>query len=663
MAEVGTFALWITLLLSLYAIPAFLIGRSGDARLVESAKNAVLGAATMVTVAAGILLQRLIVTDFSLAYVANHTSTDLPLAYRISAFWAGQEGSLLLWLWLMAIMAAVAVRTRRSDVQNLVPYVGAILSAVMAFFALLTTFVTKPFVLLATVPEQGASLNPLLQNPGMIIHPTTLFIGYVGLAVPFAYAMATLWQRRSDDAWLQAARPWTLGAWLFLSVGIIYGAQWAYVELGWGGYWAWDPVENASLMPWLIATAFFHSAIMQEKRGIMKGWCVGLITGAFWLTLFGTYITRSGVLKSVHAFSDTYLGVYFLTAMLLTLAGAIYLMVSRRKLLQPEVQIESIVSKEASFLAGNLVFTAAACAILFGTMYPLISEVLQGASVSVGPPFFNKVFVPFGLAAVLLAGLAPLLAWRKSSTENMRRHLLLPAVGTLLIAALLAAFGVRNPGALIASATAAFTACSVIFEIARGAGVHAKTGGTSYVAAFGRLFSRNRRRYGAYLVHLSVVMLIVGIVGSSVYSVSSEVALNRGESAQLGEYTITFSGLKEMRDGDTKAIVYTDLAVSKNGRPVGTVRPEKMFTAYSEEPTSEVSILGSLAEDFYVALSGWNGPDQGMFKLIINPLVAWLWLGEYLLVVGTLVAVWPRKRPIASVQPQKSQETTVASGV
>lgn len=647
MVSVGNASLLVALVTTAYAIVAFITAiRTGQRKYFDSGSRAVTALMILLTLASFALIYLFVTDAFQVKYVYHNSASDQPLLYKISGFWAANEGSLLLWAWILAIYAFLALMFRPAEGDVVMSHVSVILMGVALFFLFLINFIANPFELLPTIPPEGYGMNPLLQNPGMVIHPTTLYLGYVGFSVPYAYAMTALLLRRADIAWIRHIRRWTLAAWLFLSIGIIYGAQWAYVELGWGGFWGWDPVENASLLPWLTATAFFHSVMIQEKRGMLKTWNILLIIATFLLTIFGTFLTRSGILKSVHAFGDQTLGYYFLGFMALVLAASLYVAFSRLHLLREENQFQSVVSKESSFLLNNLLLVGSAFAVFWGTVYPLISEAVTGKQVTVGPPFYNQVNIPIGIVLVILIGICPLIAWRKSSARNLQRNFLYPfAVGVVTFVALFASFHFQHPWAALALASCAFVATTIFLEFLRATRVRHRLTGQGYLNSLVYLLLKNRQRYGGYLVHLAMITMIVGITGATAFDLEVDKSLAKGESLRLGAYEMTYQGLGTTARGRMEA-VFADLVVNKDGRELGILRPSKEFHPNQEEPTSEVAIMGGLREDFYVILAGWEeGGETAAFKVLVNPLIAWLWLGEYLLVLATVFAAWPEGRP------------------
>jgi len=649
MAEVGYFALVLGIFLSLYGIVAFIIGvNRKNSAFLASGKAAVLGVAILTSVTTAALLYFLMSGDYSIDYVYQYTSNDLPVFYRFSAWWAGNAGSLLLWAFLLSWYTVIVAFSKKT--RNLTPYASSILLFNSAFFLFVIAFLVNPFVRTAgwapglVIPD-GAGMNALLQNPGMVFHPVTTYLGYVGFAVPFAYAMTALITRNADDQWIKVTRRWTIVAWMFLSLGNIWGAQWAYSELGWGGYWGWDPVENASFIPWLTGSAFIHSVMVQERKDMLKVWNVALIAVTYCLTLFGTFLVRSGVLTSVHAFGSGSLGNFFLAFTVFMLFASAYLIVDRHKLLAQERSFESFLSKESSFLLNNLVLVGMAFAVFWGTMFPLVSEAVRGVKVTVGAPFFNSVSLPLGLALFALMGICPLIAWRKASIKHLRDNFLFPAIGGVLCAIVVYFLVVKSIYAVLAFGIAFFTTSTIFFEIFRGMKVRHRLTGEEYPVALGRMLVRNRRRYGGYIVHLGVVLMLVGITGSHSYNLDLTKTVKPGESMKIGGYTLTYNKLDQKAIGPKDA-VYADLALYKNGTFISTVEPQKVFYPPDKEknpPATEVGLYSTLKEDVYVILADWKSDGSATFKVFLNPLVAWLWIGGYVLVFGVLFALWPGK--------------------
>jgi cytochrome c-type biogenesis protein CcmF len=644
LADVAYLALVLAFLLSIYAAAGFVIGtRTNNYRLLESARGGVLAVAFLTTIASLLLFYFLLTGNFAVKYVYGYTSTYLPVFYKFAAFWAGHDGSLLFWAWLLTIFTAIVAYSRDIKEDAGLPWVNVVMLVNSIFFLLLLITNSNPFATFDHVPIEGRGLNPMLQNPGMLFHPVTIFLGYVGFAVPFAFAMAALIIRKVDADWIKATRRWSVVAWLFLTLGNLYGAQWAYVELGWGGYWAWDPVENASFMPWLTGTAFIHSIMIQERKDMLKAWNFSLIIVTYLLTLFGTFLVRSGVVISVHDFAASKAGDLFLIFIAIMLAWALFLMIDRAHLLKDKQEFQSILSKESSFLFNNLLLVGSAFAVFWGTIFPIVSEAIRGIRVSVGAPFFNQVNGPIYLALLVLMGVCPLIAWQRSSLKNLYDNFLWPmvlALGTGIL--LFVVLPDKQLVPILGFVITAFVLATIFVEFYRGVKVRSKLTGDSYALSLGRLMLRNRRRYGGYIVHLGVVLLAIGIIGSSFYKQELAKTVAIGEEIRLGPYTMTYNGLQNRSHGPSAVAVYATMQVYRDGQHVGEVRPEKIFFKNWEHPSTEVSILGNLREDFYVILSRWEDYGQeATFKVYINPLILWMWIGGYLLVLGTLFAVWP----------------------
>src|SRR6059036_3950552 len=535
MTLLGHLSLWLAFLVGLWGtVTGFAGGLQGRTDLQQSARHAVFAMFAALALASISLETAIFRHDFNLEYVAAYTSRNLPTFYLWSALYAGQKGSLLFWATVLSLFAVLAqvLTSRRHRVY--LPYVAAVTCAVATFFISVMLFAANPFERLAFVPLDGRGMNPQLQNPGMVFHPPMLYLGYISITIPFAFAIAALLSKRLDGDWLVAIRKWTLVSWLFLSIGLILGMWWAYVELGWGGYWAWDPVENAALLPWLVMTAFLHSVMIQEKRGMLKKWNLALILGAWLLSIFGTFITRSGVIASVHSFTQSPVGYFFLAFLLVAGTASFTLYATRLPLLTAEARLESMVSREASFLFNNLLFVGIAFSVLWGTLFPMLSELVQGTKVTVGPPFFNQVNVPLGLALLAMTGIGPLIAWRRASLPNLERQFAVPAAtGTFAILILLVA-GMRDGWALMAIALAGFVAATVGQEFARGARARHRQYGEGYGLALGRLLARNRRRYGGYIVHTGIVILFVAFAGMA-FKTETEASLRRSEERRVGK--------------------------------------------------------------------------------------------------------------------------------
>lgn len=614
-------------------------GRKGN--LVASAENAVYAVFGFLTIASSVLIYALVTRDFQIEYVARYTSNDLPMTYTIAAFYAGQEGSLLLWGWLLSIFAAIVTFQNRKKNRELLPYVLTVLMTVTMFFVFLMVFVTNPFETFNYRPPDGQGLNPLLQNPGMLFHPPTLLIGYVGLTVPFGFAIAALITGQLDAVWIKTTRKWTIVSWFFLTAGNMLGMEWAYVELGWGGYWAWDPVENASFMPWIIATAYLHSVMIQEKRGMLKVWNIVLIIFSFLMTLFGTFITRSGLIASVHSFGESSLGWIFLIFLITSLAVSLTLLIFRLPQLKSKNSLDSFLSKESSFLYNNLLLVGIAFTVLWGTLFPIISEAIRGVKITVGPPFFNAVITPMGLGLLFLMGICPLIAWRKSSVSNLFKKFFIPSTAAAAGAVVLFIFGIRSFYALISYALCIFVLITLFLEFFYGTRTRHSLFKEGYHKALWNLVIRNKRRYGGYVVHFGVVLIFISL-SANTFNLEKQITLKKGESFSFKEYKIRYDSLVDYPTA-TKHVVAATLSIFNNEHKVAVLVPEKTLFKNQEQPTTEVAIHTTLKEDLYVILAGY-GEDWITLKVLINPLVVWLWIGGVVMGLGTLIVMLPDRR-------------------
>jgi cytochrome c-type biogenesis protein CcmF len=669
--DLGTIALWIALLISIWgSAVAFWGGRARRPELAASAERAVYVVWGLLALASLLLMRALLAHDFSVEYVASYTSRNLPLWYTASAFWAGQKGSLLFWAIVLATFGAAALLATRGRNRELTSYVAGVICAVVSFFVLVMVTSSNPFERLSFVPPDGRGLNPQLQNPGMTVHPPMLYLGYTSITIPYGFAMAALLSGKLDTGWLHAIRRWTILSWLFLSAGIVLGMWWAYVELGWGGYWAWDPVENASFLPWLTMTAFLHSVMIQEKRGMLKRWNLGLIIGSFLLSIMGTFITRSGVIASVHSFTQSPVGAWFLGFLVLAAALSFALLAWRWPRLEADTQLESMVSREAAFLFNNLILIVIAFSVLWGTLFPILSEWLRGTKVTVGPPFFNQVNVPLGLLLLMLTGIGPLIAWRRASTANLRRQFAWPLGALALTAVSLLALRMSDLWAVVAYALAAFVTATVVQEFVRGVGARHRLHGEPLPLALVRLIGRNRRRYGGYIVHLGIVMLFVGFAGLAFKS-DTEVTLRPGQSVEVRSpygpvYRITHQGVSQYQRLN-RFVTAASVDVFKDERYLGVMKSEKRQHMDSMgrptfEPSTEVAIRSDLREDLYIVYAGSvAGTEEAVYRITINPLVWWVWYGGMVLVLGGLVSMWPGgPGPTAASRRQPEQAGYVA---
>jgi len=660
MTLLGQFALWIGFITALWGFGVPFLSRwQQRPELAATSIRATYALCAAMIVASLSLWKGLISHDFNIEYVAAYTSRNLPDSYVITAFWAGQKGSLLFWALVLSIFGAVAQVVTSQRHKDLMPYVAGVTNGATSFFIATMLFGhSSPFERLAFTPPDGNGLNPQLQNPGMVIHPPMLYLGYISITIPFAFAIAAMMARKLDAGWIHAMRKWTIMSWLFLSVGITLGMWWAYVELGWGGYWAWDPVENASLLPWLTMTAFLHSVMIQEKRGMLKRWNMSLVIGTFLLSIFGTFITRSGVIASVHSFAQSSVGYFFLAFLLTTAVSAFALLYYRWPQLEPETKLESLASREAAFLFNNLVLVGIAFSVLWGTLFPILSEAVRGIKITVGPPFFNRVNIPLGLLLLALTGIGPLIAWRKTSTANLRRQFLWPTAAGLVAAVALLAMGFRGFYVLMSWILSAFVAGTVLQEFYRGIRARMRMYQESPLMALARLVNRNRRRYGGYLVHVGILVYFVAFAGMA-FKVTREVTLAPGQSVEIkspfgNTYSFTHLGVSQYQ-ALNRIVSAASLDVRKNGGKFAVIKSEKRqhidsFGNKTFEPSTEVGIESGLREDVYVVYAGSiAGTEQSNFAISINPLVWWVWAGGVILVVGGLLAMWPGGRTSAPV--------------
>ena len=614
--------------------------------------HAVYAVAVLVAIASVILWYALLTDKFQLSYVWNHSERALPVFYKFAALWGGQSGSLLFWSLLLSLYSVVVALSFRRRLPTQMPFVNATMLATSVFFLVLMVFSTNPFEQFGFAPPDGQGLNPLLQNYWMVIHPVMLYLGYVGLAVPFAFAVAALMSKQLGNQWVRTVRRWTLIPWMFLSAGIIMGSQWAYMELGWGGYWAWDPVENASFLPWLTGTAFLHSIIIQDRRGMLKIWNLVLIWATYFLVILGTFTTRSGILESVHSFARSNIGPFFLGFLLIMAVGFLWLLFDRLPLLRSDHQIDSVLSREAAFLAQNWLFTGITFATLWGTFFPMFSEIITGQRISVAAPWFNKVNGPLFLLLLLLMGIGPLLGWRRTSIASLRKQFTWPVVAMVAFA-IAFSFYSRNIYPVIGLSLCVFVMATIVQEYVRGIMARRSITGENPLVAAGHLIRRNGQRYGGYIVHVAIVMIGVAVIGNEFYLSTTNVTLAEGEQAELAGYTFIYNGLNaEKQTNLTEFAAYMSVVDTDSGRVVGTLIPKRnIYDKTPDMPTSEVGLIMLPTEDLYVVLNGWD-PETATFSIFVNPLTVWMWIGGIVLVLGTLIAMWPapkRREATASV--------------
>ena len=606
-------------------------------RLAETARRAGMASFIAVLIAAGALVYAALTDDFSVAYILHHSNRALPAPYKFAVLWSGQEGSILFWALLLSAYGFV-LRLRHKVDQRLVAMASMVLAAIQVFFLILVNFVANPFGIMDSIAADGNGLNPLLQYPEMVIHPPMLYLGYVGVSVPFAFALAALIMRYPGEKWIHITRRWTMVAWLFLTFGISLGAHWAYAVLGWGGYWGWDPVENASLLPWLSTTAFLHSVMMQEKRGMMKVWNVWLVFITFMLCILGTLLTRSGVVSSVHAFAQSSIGSWFVGFLGVTLAICLYAYFKNSDYLKSENHLDSMVSRESSFLFNNLVLLVACFAVLTGTLFPVFSEWMTNNRISVGPPFFNKIMIPLGMLLLFLTGVGPLLAWRKTSSESLRRNFLWPSIVGIAGGLVSVLLGARDAYAIICFLLSGFVVATIAVEYYRGAKVIRMRSGLNWLSSSVELTLRNTRRYGGYIVHFGIVMIFVGLAGQA-FNQEVQKEIGVGGSAKIGPYELLLQGIDQKQEKNYVAERMI-VEVMKDHKPVMILFPERRNFPTNQESGTMVAIYSTLREDLYVVYAGVNqGSDVPTIHVFLNPLVKWVWYGGMVVVMGTIVAL------------------------
>ncbi len=654
MIELGYYSLVLCWVMTLFGIVALWLSRHQTSTLRQTGYRAVTASFLLLTAASLALLGLLATHDFRVQYVAAYTSLDLPMVYVLTAFWGGQSGSLLLWTFLLGLFSFLVVVRTRGEREQLIPYAAVVILVAQHFFLSVMLYAANPFAAVDVVPADGRGLNPLLQNFFMVIHPPFLYLGYVAYTVPFAYAIAALIAGRRDSEWLRASRPWTLLSWVFLTAGILLGAYWAYIELGWGGYWAWDPVENASLMPWLVGTAFLHSVIAEERQGLFRRWNFALIILTFELCIFGTFLTRSGIVTSVHAFADSQMKNLFLAFMISTALISIGLLVYRAAITRPARNISTVLSKESALLAVNLLFLALTLAVFWGTMYPAFSELLKGEKVSITGDFFNRVTWPLALAVIALAAVAPLLSWRASSPTSLRKGLTWPLVVSVLFGTSLFALGAREPIAIAFFLACCLMAVSMLLEFVRGGRSRQSTApGQALLPAMVSHTVEHRRRYGAVTTHLGIALTFIGILASSTYTREYDVTLKQGKPASFAEFRAELVEFRE-RPEIGKDVVFARIRFYKDGRLIGETQPEKHFHRKFEQPQTEVAILPRLKEDVYVVLMGWEQDGTVFARVNINPGIWLLWLGGLIILAGGLIVMLPARRQAATADARQT---------
>ncbi len=650
-ADFGHVALYIALAAAIYsAVAAWYGQKTGNHSFIESARNATILTFPLILIAAGALIYSLLTNDFSIEYVARVSSIEQPTYLKVTALWGGQAGSLLFWNLLLSVFTSTAMLMKWREQKELMPYVLIVSSFTQIFFLAISSFVENPFARMAVVPLDGNGLNPLLRHPGMIIHPPMLYLGFVGFTIPYSYAIAALIAGKLDDGWIRTTRRWTLVAWLFLSLGLILGGRWAYDVLGWGGYWAWDPVENASLMPWLAGTAFLHSVMIQEKRNMFRMWNMVLIVLTYCLVILGTFTVRSGVISSVHAFAQSAIGPLFFGFIAIMFVFSLYWMTQRREALASKNSVSSLLSREAAFLYNNFLIITILVIVFLFTYYPIFSELVTGEKGFVGAPVYEQALAPLFAALLLLMGVAPLTMWYKTSTKRLEMSLRWPALFSLGVVIVLFAFGVRRWAALLGFFIVTFSLTLTILEFWKGTKARMQRGENVFTA-FTTLMSRNRRRYGGYWIHIGVLVMGVGIIGTELYQQETQMRLQNGESVEVGQYTVVFNGATRYPGPDDLLITEASIDVLRGGEYVTSLAPRTELYTRTGQPMTIPDARSTIVEDLYVLLVDWEptSADSATLRIYLNPLINWVWAGGFIFMFGTLVAAWPdRKRRVVT---------------
>ena len=644
MPTLGSYLLLAAFVICAYAAAISVAGaRRRSRRMTESGVGAFYLFTAVMAVASSVIIHAFVTGNYSIKYVHRYSDSIQPLFYKITSFWGGLDGSIMFWVLMLSLFGSSAIYVNRERHRELMPYVVAIISVVEMFFLFLMVIHNNPFTTYLTeTPADGRGLNPLLQNFYMAIHPPTMYLGFVGLTIPFAFGLAALITGHLDDSWLRAVRRWTMVSWLFLSIGLGLGMIWAYEELGWGGFWGWDPVENAGLLPWFTATAFLHSVMVQERRGMLRVWNVTLVITTFFLTIFGTFMTRSGVVQSVHAFGeDVALARMFIVFMLTILVVSFGFVIYRLPLLRSRNELDSWVSREGAFLANNWILLFSAFFVLFATMFPTLSEAVMGERLTVGPPFFNKWMLPIGLFLLLLTGVGPLLAWRRSSLTNLRDQFMIPVACAVVVGGACLALGMRVWTSGLCFAFSAFVCGTITQEFWRGARVRQGVSGTDVFTSLIGLVSRNRRRYGGYIIHVAIVLICLGIAGSG-FKQDEQVLLKPGQQAQVGDFVVRLDKISVTDDG-AKQMITGHTTVFRDGQQIAQMYPAKwFFRKHEQEPTTEVAIRHSFWEDLYLVMPAYDLTEQSAsMEIVVNPLINWVWFGFGILTIGTGIALLP----------------------
>jgi cytochrome c-type biogenesis protein CcmF len=643
MVAIGGWSLYAAMILAVYSALASVWGvRSGRPGLTRSGENAVIGVFFFVTLAVAGIEYAIHTNDFSLHFVWANSSRELPDFYKWTSLWGGMQGSLLFWVWIMTLYAGIVVLQGNRGVEKLMPYAVSTLMVITLFFLYVTTFLENPYTKLPVPAPDGRGLNPLLQDPGMSFHPPTLYLGFIGMVVPYSFAMAALFTGRLDTEWITRTRKWALAAWVFLTLGNLLGGWWAYHVLGWGGYWGWDPVENSAFLPWLVTTAYLHSIQIEERRAMLRSWNMMLIIFAWTLTIAGTLATRSGIITSVHSFGEGPIGAYFMGCLAVTLIVSLTLVVYRAPFLRSREHMRTFVSREGAFLLNNLLLVCGAFAVVWGVWFPILSEAVTGEKITISAPFYLRIMIPVGIAILFLMGVGPFIAWRKATRHNFRRNFVVPVTVGVVAAGFLFSLGTHRWEALLAWSLGTFVLTGIVIEFYRGVKTRMTMAGENVAAAGFELVARSKRRFGGYVVHVGVVIVFAGFAGSA-YNQHLEADLSVGETAHLAGYDFTFEGYHEERI-DNYDSLKAQLLVHHDGEAMARLLPEfRFYTLPEEQRHTRVAIHSSFTRDVYVYLAGTQ-PGRVSVDIHVNPLVSWVWGGGIITVIGTLIAIWPDRR-------------------
>ncbi len=646
MSFVANASIYTVFLLSIVTFVLYIIGNlKKDHRIIKIARACVIAVFALLSFAILLLLYFLITEQFQYEYVTSYTDQSLPMIYKITALWAGKQGSLLLWTFMISLFTVIITFSSKLHGKPIVNRVIPIMFANIVFFTFLLAFLNQPFAVLDQVPSDGYGLNPLLQNFYMVSHPLALLLGYAGMVVPFAFAMGALLMKDTSSDWIKQSRRWLIATWIFLTIGNVLGGLWAYLEQGWGGYWAWDPVENASLMPWFIATALIHSIMVQQRKNIFHYWNYSLVSLTYLLTIFGTYLTRSGIIESVHAFEKNSIGAYFLVYMALIIIFCVYLLFSRRQLIresQSQIQMDSFATKQVGFLFANTFFLIVTIVVFIGTMFPIISDVF-GEKKTVTADYYNAATAPVLLLLMILLATTPLFTWSKAGKEKLLSKAIPPLVISFAVMVIILIMGIHKPYALVGVGVVLFMIVSHVLDIVYDARARAKAKREGVFLALGRIFMRNRRKYGGYIAHIGIAFMMLGIVGTQNYSHEITKTLAPGQSVDLQDYTLTYNGLGSTQDGK-KDIIFAKMSVMKDGKKLDDIQPEVVFyNDAMDNHTTEATIVSSFSEDLYVVMQAWDETGSATFFIKVEPMIVWLWIGAIIVTIGSLFALSTRK--------------------